>query len=424
MSRSRSLAVVSLLLFSLETFFAHAAGAASGAQVASLHPIDGLVWQRTSPSGQHPEGPVLYQIIFRSSATPGNIPVISPQFTLTNSPITVGSGNVAIGGLSVNGTSGIITFANGQTFPSTAGVNSVTAGNTFITIGGTAANPTVGLNTATTDARYLQLGGGTMTGKITFAAGQTFPGVGAGTVTSVSGSAPVNVAGGTTTPVISLAAAGITNALLANPNLTINTGSGLGGGGSVALGGTLTLGNTGLLGLTASAPLAATAGQTPALTLGTVGIGNGGTGITTAPTSAGQYLRSSAAGTWSVNGIQSTDLPSLSGSYVDLSSAQTIGGNKTFTNIISGNISGNAATATTASTANNALALGGNAAASYNTTAQNNLLYLQLSGRHADGRAQWQYGQLQWRRRLWGIVHSERGRAISRYGYGNSHAGL
>src|SRR5205823_8414996 len=48
-------------------------------QLASLHPQTALVWQRTSPTAQKPDGPVLYQIIFRSSAIPGNVPMISPQ---------------------------------------------------------------------------------------------------------------------------------------------------------------------------------------------------------------------------------------------------------------------------------------------------------------------------------------------------------
>src|SRR5207248_536761 len=85
------------------------------AQVAAMHPLPGLVWKRTSPSITSPEGPVLYQLIFRSNATPNAIPVISPQFTLTNSPIQVNAaGDVVIGGLSINATSGIVTFAGGQ----------------------------------------------------------------------------------------------------------------------------------------------------------------------------------------------------------------------------------------------------------------------------------------------------------------------
>jgi hypothetical protein len=122
------------------------------------------------------------------------------------------------------------------------------------------------------------------------------------------------------------------------------------------------------------------------LSLNTVPIANGGTGITTAPVSAGQFLRSAAAGSWSVGGIQAGDLPSLSGTYVDLSTNQSVGGNKTFTgtitfnNLITGNISGNAATATSATTATNALSLGGNAASTYSTTAQSDARYLQLAG--------------------------------------------
>ena len=55
----------------------------------------------------------------------------------------------------------------------------MTAGNSTITIGGTATAPTVALNTATTDARYAPLtgsanyvaeAGGTMTGALTLPA--------------------------------------------------------------------------------------------------------------------------------------------------------------------------------------------------------------------------------------------------------------
>jgi len=255
-------------------------------------------------------------------------------------------------------------------------VNSVTAGNGFITIGGTVTNPTVGLNTTASDARYLQLSGGTMSGAITFAGGQTFPGT--GTVTSVNTGAGLTGGPITSTGSISIAAAGITNAMLANPSVTLNTGSGLSGGGALALGGSLTLANTGVLSVGASSPLASSGGANPSISLsGIVPIANGGTGIATAPSAAAQYLRSSGVGTWAVAGIQASDVPSLSSTYVDLISDQTVAGNKTFSNTISGNISGNAATATIA---NDTLALGGNPAASYNTTMQNDARYLQLAG--------------------------------------------
>jgi FtsZ-binding cell division protein ZapB len=63
---------------------------------------------------------------------------------------------------------------------------------------------------------------------------------------------------------------------------------------------------------------------------GVLPIAKGGLGFAPGVLSAGQYLRSSGAGAWSVNSIQAGDLPSLSATYVDLASGQTIGGNKNF----------------------------------------------------------------------------------------------
>jgi len=90
-------------------------------QMASLRPGGGLAWQRTSPTIQQPDGPVLYQLIFNASGVPGTVPVFdtNPRH-LASSPIAISSGNVVIGGgsaLNINGSSGIITFAPGQTFP-------------------------------------------------------------------------------------------------------------------------------------------------------------------------------------------------------------------------------------------------------------------------------------------------------------------
>lgn len=98
-------------------------------QMASLRPGHGLVWQRTSPSVQQPDGPVLYQLIFNASGVPGTVPVFdtNPRH-LANSPIAISGGNVVIGGgngVIINGTSGIISFANGQTFPGSGSVSSV-----------------------------------------------------------------------------------------------------------------------------------------------------------------------------------------------------------------------------------------------------------------------------------------------------------
>src|SRR5262249_5805194 len=86
-------------------------------QIAALQPR--LVWQRTSPTVQHPDGPVLYQLLFSTGGTPGTLAKFdtNPRH-LTNSLITDNGSQVAIGGLSVT-SSGIISFANGQSFPGT-----------------------------------------------------------------------------------------------------------------------------------------------------------------------------------------------------------------------------------------------------------------------------------------------------------------
>src|SRR5216683_8250717 len=80
-------------------------------QIASLRPAKELAWQRTSPSAKKPDGPVLYQILFRSSAHIGSIPKIGPTYTLVDSGLLLdNSGNLVIGGLTINGTTGVVSF--------------------------------------------------------------------------------------------------------------------------------------------------------------------------------------------------------------------------------------------------------------------------------------------------------------------------
>src|SRR5260370_810166 len=57
-----------------------------------------LVWKRTSPNRAALDGPVLYQILFRSTAKPGFIPKIDTNYTLTNSLLSESGGTVTIGG--------------------------------------------------------------------------------------------------------------------------------------------------------------------------------------------------------------------------------------------------------------------------------------------------------------------------------------
>jgi hypothetical protein len=80
------------------------------------------------------------------------------------------------------------------------------------------------------------------TGKVTFVAGQTFPGT--GTLTSVGSGAGLTGGPITTTGTISIKTSGVTNAMLAHSSLTITANSPLTGGGSVSLGSTTSLGLT------------------------------------------------------------------------------------------------------------------------------------------------------------------------------------
>src|SRR5579859_4382611 len=90
----------------------------SQTQTASLRPGEQLLWRRVSPTVQQPDGPVLYQIIFRSNAAPNHIPKISISHTLVDSLLTDNGSQVAVSGLAI-GSSGVISFANGQSFPGT-----------------------------------------------------------------------------------------------------------------------------------------------------------------------------------------------------------------------------------------------------------------------------------------------------------------
>jgi len=79
-------------------------------------------------------------------------------------------------------------------------------------------------------------------GWITFATGQTFPGTGDGTVTSVGSGAGLTGGPITTSGTLSIATGGVSNAMLANPSLTVTANSPLSGGGAVSLGGSTSLG--------------------------------------------------------------------------------------------------------------------------------------------------------------------------------------
>jgi hypothetical protein len=94
---------------------------------------------------------------------------------------------------------------------------------------------------------------------------------GTGTITGITTATGSGLSGGGTSGTLSLKipAAGVTNAMLQHPSLTVSAGSGLSGGGVVALGGAVTLKNAGVLGITAGSGITSTGGQTPTLAIDT-----------------------------------------------------------------------------------------------------------------------------------------------------------
>ena len=185
-------------------------------------------------------------------------------------------------------------------------------------------------------------------GVISFASGQTFPSS-MGTVTSVASGAGLTGGPITTSGTLSIATGGVTNAMLQNPSLTINSGTGLSGGGTVALGGSLNLNNTGVLSVTPGTDLTSNG------TTGSVTLNLDTTKVPTLAAASNIFSGSVSAASFSGNGSALTSL-----SPANLASG---------TAAIS--ITGNAATAstagsaTTATTAANATNLGGLAASNY-----------------------------------------------------------
>jgi hypothetical protein len=171
-----------------------------------------LVWQRSSPAKGATEGPVLYQLVL-GSGTPGTIAKFdtNPRH-LINSDITDNGGIVAIGAMSVDSATGIITFAGGQTFPGTGSgtVTSITGG-TGLTGGTISSSGTLALDTTYTDGRYLKLSGGTLTGALNGTSAAFSSTVSAGNVVSTQLSSSTGQA------------------------LTVNAGNGSGSGGALTV---------------------------------------------------------------------------------------------------------------------------------------------------------------------------------------------
>jgi hypothetical protein len=162
---------------------------------------------------------------------------------------------------------------------------------------------------------------------------------GATVVSSVGGQTAANVAAGmslanaaansnTASTIVRRDASGNFSAGTITANLIGNVTGNISTATALAANGANCTGNNFALGVDASG--AAECAQPAFSNLsGTATVSQGGTGLTSSGT-AGNYLRSNGTA-WAASTIQASDLPSLSGNYVDLTTNQSVAGNKTFT---------------------------------------------------------------------------------------------
>ena len=148
-----------------------------------------------------------------------------------NSAITISTGTGLVGG-------GIVALGGSITL-SNAGVT--TAGPGLSLSGGTVSIPAGGVTNSMLGSPSISINAGTgLSGGGNVALGGTITLSNAGVTTAGQG---LSLSGNT----VSVAPSGVTNGMLANPDITIvTTGIGLSGGGRVALGGVISLSNSGV----------------------------------------------------------------------------------------------------------------------------------------------------------------------------------
>jgi hypothetical protein len=210
---------------------------------------------------------------FQWRAEPASNDTASPSGTL-NLLYGLGAAAPAETGLKL-GSKGQFTFATGQTFPGTGTITGITtASGSGLSGGGTTGTlslsvPAAGITNTMLKSSTLTLnpstaGGLTVPGAMTL--GDTYTiglktcnanqvlqysgtawgcatlGTGTGTVTSVGSGAGLTGGPITTSGTLSIANAGVTNAMLANSKITLNSGTGISAPGAMTLGDTYTLG--------------------------------------------------------------------------------------------------------------------------------------------------------------------------------------
>jgi len=169
---------------------------------------------------------------FQLQAEPASNDTTTPSGTLN---LLYGSGTAtpAETGLKIS-SKGLLTFASGQTFPGTGTITGITtAMGSGLKGGGTSGTLNLGLITTCSSGQLLKWNGTAWACAADMNSG--------GTVTSVASGAGLTGGPITTTGTLSIASAGVTNAMLAHDSVTVTAGTDLTGGGAVALGGTTTL---------------------------------------------------------------------------------------------------------------------------------------------------------------------------------------
>jgi len=163
---------------------------------------------------------------FELRAEPVGNDTANPSGTLS---LLFGSGTTspAETGLKI-ASDGLFTFATGQTFPGTGTITGVTtATGSGLTGGGASGTLNLGLKTCSAN-QVLQYVSGAW----------TCSNAGAGTVTSVATGAGLTGGPITGSGTLSIPSAGVTNAMLANSTVTLNSGTGITAPGAMTLGDT------------------------------------------------------------------------------------------------------------------------------------------------------------------------------------------